>query len=250
MRLPKHHFRIGFDGELRGKGLQRTGMTVDRLMRESTDRVERALRSDDAVEQLVATRIVETPDSFRRWEGEHVTLMRGVAEYSVLRTQLTALKHTTLSLIHGKALFDYLKRREIRGEERANLIRHFYPNRGYTYAMVAAHGSYVRKTCSFLCTNHVGADVARDDNFIDPLAHYEELYAQYFHLYCKVQLPHDVESASEASLLPLLKHQLNEWRWAILNPREAAPRVRRESEIRSPTGDTQSMRTIKWTPKR
>jgi hypothetical protein len=230
--------------------VQRTGMTVDRLMRESTDRVERALRSEDAVEQLVASRIVESPDCFQRWEGEHVTLMRGVAEYSVLRTQLTALKRTTLSLIHGKALFDYLKRKEIRGDQRAGLVRHFYPNRGYTYAMVAAHGSYVRKTVSLLCTNHVGADVAKDDNFIDPLAHYEELYAEYFHLYCQVHLTQGVDSASEASLLPLLKHQLNEWRWVILNPREATPKIRRESELRAATGETTRLRTITWGVKR
>jgi hypothetical protein len=45
--------------------------------------------------------------------------------------------------------------------------------------------------------------------------------------------------------LPLLKHQLNEWRWIILNPRAAAPKHRRESEIRVPLGDTQRLPTLK-----
>jgi hypothetical protein len=52
-------------------------------------------------------------------------------------------------------------------------------------------------------------------------------------------------SCSERSLLPLLKHQLNEWRWAILNPRESVPRVNREREMRRATGDTQRLPSLK-----
>ncbi|MDP9089812.1 MAG: hypothetical protein M3O26_13855 [Pseudomonadota bacterium] len=202
-------------------------MTLTRLMRESTDCVQGALRSDNVIEQSVAMRIVDTPTAFERWEGEHVTLMRGIAEYSVLKTQLTALKQSTLSLIHGKALFEHLKNKGLRGESRTNLIRHFYPNRDYSFAVVAAHGNYLRKACSFLCTNYVGESALHDDSFIDPIQHYEELYAEYFDLYCRTYISAGVESASEKALLPLLKHQLTEWRWAILNPRTAAPKIRR-----------------------
>ena len=46
------------------------------------------------------------------------------------------------------------------------------------------------------------------------------------------------------------KHQLSEWRWIILNPREAAPTVRRESKLRQATGDTQRLRTLTWGLKR
>jgi hypothetical protein len=230
--------------------VQRSGLTLARLMRESTDCVTDALRSDNALEQLVAMRIVDTPDAFDRWEGEHVTLMRGVAEYSALRTQLTALKQSTLSLIHGKALFEHLKKKEIRGEQRTNLIRHFHPNRDFSFAMVAVHGNYLRKTCSYLCTNYVGGGVIQDDTFIDPIQHYEELYAEYFDLYCRTYISSAVESASEMALLPLLKHQLGEWRWAILNPRTAAPRIRRESLIREATGDTQRLRALTWATRR
>lgn len=213
-------------------------------MRESTDCVQNALRSNNDVEQLVAGRIVETTAAFERWEIEHVTLMRGIAGYSALGQQVTALKHATLKLIHGKALFDYLKKWEVRAAQRSILMRHFYPTRGYTAAMVAAHGTYLRKTCSYFCTNHVGADVVRDGDFIDPIQHYEELYAEYFRLYCQIQLSDELESASERSLLPLLKHQLGEWRWVILNPRDSTQHLRRESTMRQSTGDTQRLRTL------
>jgi hypothetical protein len=47
-------------------------------------------------------------------------------------------------------------------------------------------------------------------------------------------------------LLPLLKHQLNEWRWVILNPKQALPHLQRETELRRPAGDTQKMRLLKF----
>jgi hypothetical protein len=92
--------------------------------------------------------------------------------------------------------------------------------------------------------------VVEDPAFLDPMQHYESLYSEYFDLYCRTLFPEDgVESASERSLLPLLKHQLNEWRWIILNPRESLSRVKREREMRRATGDTQRMRQLKGRPK-
>ena len=51
--------------------------------------------------------------------------------------------------------------------------------------MISEHGEYLRKALSFLCTNHVGADVVGDPAFIDPMQRYEELYCEYFDLYCR-----------------------------------------------------------------
>jgi hypothetical protein len=42
-----------------------------------------------------------------------------------------------------------------------------------------------------------------------------------------------------------LKKQLNEYRWAILDPRRAQPFLRREAELRRPTGDTQKLPALK-----
>ena len=230
--------------------MHRSAISHARLMRESTDRIERALDSDDDKEHLVARRVSESARSWELWENEHSGLMRQVADYGVLRTQAAALRQTTLRLIHGKALFEYLRRNEVRGVERAQILNYFYPTRGYQYAVIAEHGGYVRKACSYLCTSHVGTGVVHDPAFLDPMQHYESLYAEYFDLYCRTLFPGDgVESASERSLLPLLKHQLNEWRWIILNPRESLSRVKHEREMRRATGDTQRMRQLKGRPK-
>jgi hypothetical protein len=230
--------------------VHRSAISHSRLMRESTDRIQSALQSDDDKEHLVARRISENARTWELWENEHSGLMRQVADYGVLRNQAAALRQTALRLIHGKALFEYLRRNGIRGGERARMLNHFYPTRGYQYAVIAEHGGYVRKACSFLCANHVGTGLVHDPAFLDPMQHYENLYAEYFDLYCNTLFPRDgVESACERSLLPLLKHQLNEWRWIILNPQQSLPRVTREREMRRATGDTQRLPQLKGFPK-
>jgi hypothetical protein len=219
-------------------------------MRESTDRIEIALRSEDEKEHLVAHRLAENAHTWQMWENEHAGLMRQVAELGVLKSQAIALRQTALRLIHAKALFEYLRRNEVRGAERARMLAHFYPTRGFHYAMIAEHAVYVRKACSYLCANHVGTGLVHDPVFLDPMQHYESLYTEYFDLYCTTLFPNDrLEAACERALLPLLKHQLNEWRWIILNPRESLSRVKREREIRRATGETQRLPRLKLRPK-
>src|SRR5579863_9466144 len=88
-----------------------------RLMRESTDRVQAALKSADALEQLVARRVLENPDVWGLWEREHSNLMRRLADCGA-RAQVGELKQTTFRLLHGKALFQYLRRSSARGRQR------------------------------------------------------------------------------------------------------------------------------------
>jgi hypothetical protein len=216
-------------------------------MRESTDRIESALRSEDDKDHFIAHRILESTRTFHSWELEHSSLMRQVADVGKLQTQALALRHAALRLIHGKALFEYLRVNKVRGQMRVKILTHFHPTRLYEYAVVQEHGSYLRKAGSFLCTSHLGTDLVSDPVFLDPMQQYENLYAEYFSLYCSTLFPPEgsVESGSVSSLLPLLKHQLNEWRYVILNPRSGMPRLRRESQIRAPLGDTQRLPALR-----
>jgi len=68
------------------------------------------------------------------------------------------------------------------------------------------------------------------------------LYTEYFNVYCSTLVESaDSRGVSQGALLPLLKKELNEYRWAILDPRRAQPWLRREAELRRPTGDTQRL---------
>ena len=228
--------------------MQRSGITHSRLMRESTDRIESALHSEDDKDHFIAHRILESTRTFHSWELEHSSLMRQVADFGKLQTQTMALRHAAIRLIQNKALFEYLRANKVRGEDRVKILAHFHPTRLYETAVIQEHSSYLRKAGSFLCTSHLGSDLVSDPVFLDPMQQYETLYAEYFHFYCSTLFPRngEVESNSVRSLLPLLKHQLSEWRYVILNPRAGVPHLKRESQIRSPLGDTQRLPTLKF----
>ena len=217
----------------------RNAVNHARLMRESTDRVQNAIYSDDLAEQLVATRLMESPAAFQTWENEHSGLMREVAHPAFRRTQAAILKKATLRLIHRKALFEYLRDGKVRGVVRRRIILSFHETRDYTQSVIAEHGLYLRKACSFLCVSHVGGNIVRDPGFFDPMARYQALYAEYFRLFCTTHFGADAASAEpQGTLLPLLKYQLEECRLAIMNPGPEAERLMHEAELRKPTGDT------------
>jgi hypothetical protein len=169
--------------------------------------------------------------------------MRRVASCPA-RLQVEELKQTTLRLLHGKALFQQLRRAEVRGEQRVRLMAHFRPGRSFEAAMISEHGEYLRKALSFICTSHLGADVVGDPAFIDPMQRYEELYCEYFDLYCRSLLGISEEGESQSALLPLLKQQLGAQRAAVLDPRGAQSFLKREAALRRPTGDTQRLPSL------
>jgi hypothetical protein len=220
-------------------------LSHSRLMRESTERVQRALRGGNADEQLLAESILRHPDAWSQWASSHSDLMHELADCELPGEQTVALKQVTFRLLHGKALFQYLRQGEVRGAGRARVLAHFRPGSSYAHAVITEHHAYLRRACSFLCTRHVGSDVIEDPTFLDPLHRYEELYAEYFAAYCAslVESPASADN-SQGALLPLLKHQLDECRWAILNPDRTRSWLGREIQLRTPTGDTQRLRTL------
>src|SRR2546421_8416330 len=119
-----------------------------RLMEESEARVEMAACFDSPADTLVADRILRNPDGYRRWEAEHDRLMRAVSGHERLARQVVALRSTAFSLVHRKAIFEYLRDRQITGVRRHRVFALFYGIRDYTNAVLAEHGNYVRCSSS------------------------------------------------------------------------------------------------------
>lgn len=214
-----------------------------RLMRESTDRVQAALHAGDAREQFIARRVLESTVLWQQWEGEHSMLMLKLAGHGA-REQVTALREATFRLLHASALFQYLRENALSGSQRALLLAHFRPGRSFESALISERGIYLRKACSHLCTEHLGREVVEDPAFLDPMPRYEELYTEYFNLYCGALIGGEA-GASQRALLPLLKKQLSDYRLALLDPRAAQPFLKREARLRRPSGDTQRLPTLK-----
>ena len=218
-----------------------------RLMEESESRVEMTAYLRTPAD-TVASRVLESPETYRRWEAEHDKLMRTVSEERRIEAQVTRLRATVFGLVHRRALFEYLRERQVTGPKRHRLIALFYGCRDYTNAVLAEHGNYVRWSSSYVCTQHLGEHLMHDTAFDEPLQLYELWYSEYFRAYCDVGLAETEEEkrtlAPLDALKPLLKFRLNEARQAILAMPQAPEKDWREVEIRKPNGDTQRMKAL------
>jgi hypothetical protein len=218
-----------------------------RLMAESESRVEMTAYLRTPAD-AVASRLLDCADSYRRWERGHDRLMRAVSEVRYFDGQISALRAAAFSLVHRRALVEYLRARQVTGTKRHRLLALFHGCRDYTSAVLAEHASYIRYSGSYVCTQYIGENLMHDAAFDEPLQLYEEWYAEYFHTYCDAELAETEEekhaSAPLATLKPLLKHRLGEARQAILAMPQAPDKDWREVQIRKPNGDTQRLRTL------
>jgi hypothetical protein len=224
------------------------GISQTRLMEESEFCVAEAARFGTPVQMLVATRLMSHPEAYRRWESEHSQLMRRVSSHTYLNRQVVALRSTALMLLHRKAVFEYLQERQLTRSQRHRLMALFHSMREYTASLIAEHGNYLRGSSSYWCSHHVARRLMKDGAFADPLHLYQERYADYFRVFCDVELA-DTEEEKQAVepmrlLQPLLKLQLAEARREILHMPYQPQKVWREVEIRRPTGDTTRLRTL------
>jgi hypothetical protein len=169
------------------------------------------------VEETVATRILGSAREFHRWEDQHACIMKRVAIERHCEAQKATLLEASLALIHRKALFEHLRDAQVRGERRQRLMAIFCGHRDYQAAVISEHGIYLRSAASFLCSSHVGKRLLFDAIFDEPLAQYEDLYAEYFRAFCNSAVLSD-RSPDAALLRPLvmtLKRQVCEYRAAL-----------------------------------
>ena len=219
-----------------------------RLMEESEARVEMTALYESPADELVSTRLLGHPQAYRRWEVEHDRLMRRVSGHSHLDRQIQALRSTALTLVHRKAIFEYLRDSELTGRKRHRLFSVFYGARDYVNAVLSEHGNYVRCSSSYLCTQYLAEHLMEDAALDEPLQIYEQWYAEYFRAFCDGALAETetekLAAAPMEALKPLLKHQLAEARQAILQMPQKPDKPWREVQIRMSTGDTQRLRVL------
>jgi hypothetical protein len=190
----------------------------DDLMEASQQRLGAAAHSGIAAEELVAARIFDNPKDFGRWESHHAGLMRRIVVAGSSEAQKSELLIGSLGLIHRKALFEYLQTSHLRGRDRVRLFEYFFAHSDYTTAVVSEHGHYLRSAASYICSSHVGTHLMLDDIFDQPLLQYEQLYSEYFRVYCNfVTAPaNDAAADCVRPVLASLKRQVCDWRSALL----------------------------------
>ena len=210
------------------------------LMEESWTHVGAVAESGAPLQQQIASRVLDEPTRWRHWESEHSAFMHDVAGQPRAPDQLTALRRLAFTLIHRKALFEYLRASDGPGRRRHQVLALFYEGRDPANALLAEHSTYLRAACSHWCATHLGSRLMGDGIFLEPIEEYETLYAEYFESYCRCALTRrdDPQLKEERSLLPFLKYQLDQRRRAILMAPRVAPEMLDDARIRKATGDT------------
>ena len=113
-------------------------ITHARLMEESESRIENAARAGTPTQALIARRMLDDLQAYRRWEAEHDRLMRSVANERNRMGQLSALRSGAFALIHRKALFEYLRDQKVTGRKRHEVFKLVYGERDYAKSVVAS----------------------------------------------------------------------------------------------------------------
>jgi hypothetical protein len=196
---------LGRDGDAR---LPR--LNLAQLMDASDVQLALAARSGSAEQRRIAGQIRGNPRDFQRWESGHKRLMATVAGVPRAGLQARALLSAAFSLIHRKALFEYLRDHRLRGADRRRLIGHFHGQGSHTRAVVTEHANYLCSAASLVCVRRIGAGLLAHPAFGDPLPHYEQAYVEYFAAYCRSVLAtgDDAEAEHTHALLILLKQEV------------------------------------------
>jgi hypothetical protein len=196
-------------------------LRYDRLMRVSHSHVAATARDDNQENHILAQRLMQHPGTYSDWEQRHSQLMQQVCQPVRLRAQMIKMRATTLSLIHRRCVFEYLRDRQITGAKRHRYIALFYGARDYASSMVTEHGHYTRTWISSSCSRFIGAEVLRDPAFAAPLSAYEQWYSEYFRVFCDLQLLNEenVSTACEKALLQFLKERARLARERLLHLR-------------------------------
>jgi hypothetical protein len=191
-------------------------LSHERLMEASHECVREASRSRQPQVEIVATRLFESTQTYRTWENEHASLMRAVAAERMPAAQRAAMLSASFSLVHRKALFEYMRDKKLRGKQRELLLQHFFPQRDFVDSLRSEHQQYVRSAASHLCVGHVGRDLMFDTLFAAPLVEYEEIYQEYFNAHCDQIVAGPKGLRVPTSMLTEMKDRVSEWRRALL----------------------------------
>lgn len=158
------------------------------LVDESERRLTAAALSGRADEELVASRVLANAALYSRWEFEHRALLTRVLRERRAGRRQAELLAVCVTLVHRKALFEYLRQSQLRGQERITLLYRALGRHHYARLVVMEHGNYLRSAASYLCMGHLGMHVFGNSLFGLPLGEYEALYTDLYHANCEAHL--------------------------------------------------------------
>lgn len=161
------------------------------LMDESEQALSYAAENASPREARIAKQVLNDPKTHRLWESRHADLVRPVAKENKRVPQVLALRSIEAGLVHRRALFDHIRKHRITGAERDKLFRVFYGPRDTIDAAVTEHRQYQLAVSSRISADHL-IQVMRDPVSTKLLDVYENIYREYFELYCLMACAEDM----------------------------------------------------------
>ncbi len=225
------------------------GVSAERLMAFSEQRVALAANSGSAREAQIASRLLDDVGLYRRWEQFHGQLMHGVADARRPSAKVVELRRAAFSTLHRKAPFEYLRERHVTGGARQRLMEALFGVHDYAHCLVREHQAYLSCSASLMCADSLCGEMLGDAPFSAALAHYHSAYSEYFRAYGDSLLAERMsEEVPVKSLLPYLRYQLKTIREHMLS---GAPRNSDFTALQAlyeATGETQRLRALRHRP--
>jgi hypothetical protein len=200
----------------------------------SQQQISEIAQHGHANEKLVASRVLESQYSRRRWEDSHCHLLRNVVNAITTEEQIQSIKRMGLAMIHRKAPFEYLRDRHVCGPARRRFFKVVYGRQDYCSAFVREHRSYLEAGASYLCIDRFCADSS-----MRLLNDYEERYAVYLRAqFCQLDDEYCGMNVRAAAWLGYLRKDLQRQRRMLLGLRASRADAMTLEELYAPAGDT------------
>ncbi len=152
-----------------------------RLMDESEQALIDASQSGPEQDLRISSHVLADSKVHGLWEASHARMLVPVAEHRKTSHQIIQLRLMSTTLIHGRALIEYIRDHEIRGDERARFFASYYRLTDYRNAVLAAHRQYMLSVSSTVSADHL-INLMYDPTSRRLLDQYSKVYRQYFEL--------------------------------------------------------------------
>jgi hypothetical protein len=215
---------------------------LERMMERSELRISEAAKFEGGYRKQAASRVLESPQTFRQWEGAHSQLLRPIAGELRTNNQVLAVKRMALSMIHRKAPFEYLRDKHVRGADRHRFISVMYGPHDVNQMMVREHHNYLTSACSYLCVDKFCAPAT-----VHFIAEYEKLYTSYWQTRTSYLLETSQSAGHEShfALLQCIRGDLQKARDRVLVGTPSKADALTLEELRRPTGDTVKLQILR-----
>ncbi len=231
-----------------GAGVRRAheGLEFARLMDFSERRLALAAEQGGPHEARLASRLLGDLPLYRKWEHAHGHHMRSIAVQRRAAQRQLAARKAALQALHRKAPFEFMRDHAVTGDARHRLVQALFGQQDYAHCVIGEHEAYMSSACSLLCTDALCRERFADGAFAEALGRYEAAYAEYFRAFCESQLALAYGQAAPLhSLLPYLRHQLQQIREHLLSDDPGGSDYSQLQALYAETGSTQRMKALR-----